>query len=206
MLFSYSVVSDSFRPHGLQHARLPCPSLSSNYDQTMNLIKFMSIESVMLSNHLILCHTFTFCPQSFPVSGAFPMNWLFASGGQSTGTSSSALSSCTEYSGLISSRIDWFDLLAVQGTLKSLLQHHSSKVSILQCSAFFMVQLSHLYMLTRKTIALIIQTFVSKVMSLFFLIIPCHPSDLSPRVSQSKSRFLRNCYNFAIVYLTVSLP
>ena len=103
-------------------------------------------------------------------------------------------------------RIDWFDLLAVQGTLKSLLQHHSSKVSILQCSAFFMVQLSHLYMLTRKTIALIIQTFVSKVMSLFFLIIPCHPSDLSPRVSQSKSRFLRNCYNFAIVYLTVSLP
>ena len=103
-------------------------------------------------------------------------------------------------------RNDWFDLLAVQGTLKSLLQHHSSKVSILQCSAFFMVQLSHLYMLTRKTIALIIQTFVSKVMSLFFLIIPCHPSDLSPRVSQSKSRFLRNCYNFAIVYLTVSLP
>ena len=79
-----------------------------------------------------------------------------------------SISSCTEYSGLISSRTDWFDLLAVQGTLKSLLQHHSSKVSILQCSAFFMVQLSHLYMLTRKTIAFIIQTFVGKVISLFF--------------------------------------
>ena len=79
-----------------------------------------------------------------------------------------SISSCTEYSGLISSRTDWFDLLAVQGTLKSLLQHLSSKVSILQCSAFFMVQLSHLYMLTRKTIAFIIQTFVGKVISLFF--------------------------------------
>ena len=78
-----------------------------------------------------------------------------------------SISSCTEYSGLISSRIDWFDLLAIQGTLKSLLQHHSSKVSILQCSAFFMVQLSHLYMSNVKTIAMTIQTFAGKVMSLF---------------------------------------
>ena len=193
-------MSDSLQPHGLQHTRLPCPSLFPRiFSKSRPLSRWC---------HPIISSSVApfSCPQSFPVSGAFPMNWLFASGGQSTGTSSSALSSCTEYSGLISSRIDWFDLLAVQGTLKSLLQHHSSKVSILQCSAFFMVQLSHLYMLTRKTIALIIQTFVSKVMSLFFLIIPCHPSDLSPRVSQSKSRFLRNGYNFAIVYMNVSLP
>ena len=97
------------------------------------------------------------------------MNWLFASGGQSTGTSSSALSSCTEYSGLISSRIDWFDLLAVQGTLKSLLQHHSLKASILRRrSAFFRVQLSHPYLTSGKTIPLTRRTFVGKVMSLLF--------------------------------------
>ena len=93
------------------------------------------------------------------------MNQLLASGGQSIGFSASATN---EYSGLISFRIDWLDLLAVQGTLKTLLQHHSSKASILQCSAFFMVQLSHPYMITGKTIALTRQTFVGKVMSLLF--------------------------------------
>ena len=95
----------------------------------------------------------------------FPMTWLFMSGGQSIGSSFS-MSPSNEYSGLISFRIDWFDLLAVQGTLKSLLQHHSSKASILWHLAFFTVQLSHPYMTTGKTIALTIQTFVSKVMSL----------------------------------------
>ena len=96
------------------------------------------------------------------------MSWLFTSGGQSIGTSVSALVSDlpVNIQGLISFRVDWFDLLAVQGTLKSLLQHHNSKASILQCSAFFMVQLSHLYVTTGKTIALTIQTFVGKVMSL----------------------------------------
>ena len=153
---------DSFWPHGLQHARLPCPSLSSNYDQTMNLIKFMSIESVMLSNHLILCHTFTFCPQSFPASESFPTSQLFILGGQSTGTSPSASVLPTNIQGLIPFRIDWLDLLAVQGTLKNLLQHRNSKASILQCSAFFMVQLSS-YMTTEKTTLLTIQTFVSDV-------------------------------------------
>ena len=94
------------------------------------------------------------------------MNWLFASGGPKYWGFSISLSS--EYSGLISFRIDWLDLLAVQGTLKSLLQYHSSKASILQCSTFFMVQLSHPYMTTGKTIALTRRTFVGKVRSLFF--------------------------------------
>ena len=98
------------------------------------------------------------------------MSQFFTSGGQSIGVSASAsvLPMSIQYSGLISFRFDWFDLLAVQGTLKSLLQHHSSKALILQHSAFFMIQLSHLYMTTGKTIDLTIQTFVGKVLSLFF--------------------------------------
>ena len=106
--------------------------------------------------------------QSFPISGSFPMNWFFTSGGQSIGILASASVLPKEYSGLISFRMDWLDLLAAQGTLKSLLQHHSSKASILQHSAFFIVQLLHLYMTTRKTIALTRWTFVGKVMSLLF--------------------------------------
>ena len=103
---------------------------------------------------------------NLPALGAFPVNCLFASGGQNF---SFSISPSNEYSGLISFRIDWSDLLAVQGTLKSLLQHHSSKASVLQLSAFFMVQLSHPYMTTGNTIALtIIGTFVGKVMSLLF--------------------------------------
>ena len=96
------------------------------------------------------------------------MSQLFASSGQSIGASASAVSPSNEHSGLISFRIDWFDLLTVQGTLKSLLQHHSSKATILQLSAFFMVQLSYPYMTTGKIIALTMWTFVGKVMSLFF--------------------------------------
>ena len=146
---------DSLRPHGLQHSRLPCLWLSSS------VLKFMSIESVMPSKHLNLCPLFSFCFSSFPASGSFPLSHLFVSGGQSNGASS-------EYSGLISFRIDWFDLLAVQGTLKSLLQHHNLEASVLWCSAFFMVQLSHPYMTTGKIIALTRWTFVGKLMSLLF--------------------------------------
>ena len=108
---------------------------------------------------------FSFSPQSFPASGSFPMSQLFASGGQSWNFS---ISPSSEYSGLISFSIDWFHLLAVQRTLKSLLQHHNQKASILWRLAFFMVQLSQLYMTTGKTIPLTIWTFVSKVMSLLF--------------------------------------
>ena len=118
----------------------------------------------MPSNHLILCHPFSSCFQYFPESGSFQMN-QFASGGQSVGFSFN-ISPSNGYSGLIFFRTDCLDLLAVQGTLKSLLQHHSSKALILWHSAFFIVQLSHPYMTTGKTIALTRQTFVGKVMSL----------------------------------------
>ena len=104
---------------------------------------------------------FSSCPQSFPASGSFPMSLLFASGGQTIGFQLQH-QSWNEYPGLISFRMDWLDFLAVQGTLKSLFQHHSSKASIIECSAFFIVQLSHPYMTTGKTIALTRWTFVAK--------------------------------------------
>ena len=110
---------------------------------------------------------FSSCPQSFPASGSFQMSQLFTSGGQSIGVSASSPSS--EYPGLISFRMDWLDLLAVQGTRKSLLQHHSSKASILQRSAFFIVQLSHPYMTRGKTIALTRWTFAGKVILCFWI-------------------------------------
>ena len=133
-----------------------------------SLHKLMSIKSVMPFNHLILCHPLLLLPSIFPSIRVFyneavlhikwPKFWSF----------SFSISTSNEYSGLISLRTDWLDSLAVQGTLKSLLQHHSSKASILRRSAFFIVQLSHPYMTTGKTIALTIQTFVGKVMSLIF--------------------------------------
>ena len=114
---------------------------------------------------------FSSCPQSIPASGSFPVSWLFASGSQSIGTSVSVLPMnipmTIQSFWWLSIRIDWFGLLAVQGTLKSLLQYHSSKTPILWCSAFFMVQLSCVYMITGKPIALTWWTFVGKVMSLF---------------------------------------
>ena len=151
--FSHSVLLDSLRPHESQHARPPGPSPTPGP---------MSIESVMPSRHLILCRPLL-QPSIFPSIRVFsnesalrirwPKYWSF----------SFRVSPSNEYSELISFRMDWLDLLAVQGTLKSLLQHHSSKASILRCSAFFMVQLSHPYMTTRKTIALTRRTFVDNV-------------------------------------------
>ena len=130
----------------------------------------MSIESVMPSNHLTLCLHFSSCLQPFPASGSFQMRQSFASGGQSIRASASASVYPMNWinSGLISFRIDWFDILAVKGTLKSLLQHHGSKALILQHSNFFMVQLSHPYMTTGKTIALTRWNFAGKVTSLLF--------------------------------------
>ena len=147
----------------------------------------MSIELVMPSNYLIFCY-----PLLLPsVSESFLMSLPFASGGQIIGFSFS-ISPSSEYSVLISFRIDWLDLLAVQGTLKSLLQHHSSKALILQCSAFFIVQLSHPYMTTGKTIALTGPTFISKIMSLLFkmlsrLVIAFLPRSKHPLISWVKS-------------------
>ena len=122
----------------------------------------------MPSNDLILSCPLLLLPSIFPSIRVFPVTWLFTSGGQSIGASSSASVLPDEYSKLISFTINWLDLLAAQGTLKSFLQHHSLKASVLWRSAFFMVQLSHLYVTTEKTIALTIQTFVGKVMSLLF--------------------------------------
>ena len=141
---------------------------SLSITNSWNLLKLVSLESVMPSNHLILC-PFSSLLQSFPASESFQMSQLFPSGGQSVKSFIFSISPSNGYSGLISFRIDWLDLLAVQGTLKSLLQHHSSKASTLLSSAFFIVQLSHLYMTTGKTIALTSRIFVGKE-NLYFLI------------------------------------
>ena len=123
----------------------------------------MSIESVMPSNHLILCHPLLLPPSIFSRIRVFSNESVLRIRWQSF-----SISPSNKYSGLISFRMDWLDLLVVQGTLKSLLQHHSSKASVLRCSAFFVVQLSHPYMTTWKTIALTRWTYVGKVMSLLF--------------------------------------
>ena len=150
-----------------------------------SLPKLMSIELVMPSNHLILCHPLLLLPLIFPQIRVFsnesvlhirwPKYWSFS------------ISPFNEYSGAISFRMDWLDLLAVQGTLKSLLQHHSSKASILQCSALFIVQLSNPYMTTGKTIALTRQNFVGKVMSLLFKVLSRLVITFIPRSEWSQS-------------------
>ena len=158
---SRSVVSNSLQPHESQHARPPITNSRGS-------LKLMSTESVMPSSHLILCRPLLLLPPIPPSIRVFsnestllmrwPKYWSF----------SFSIIPSKEIPGLISFRMDWLDLLAVQWTLKSFLQHHSSKASILPCSAFFMVQLSQLYMTTGKNIALTIWTFVSKVKSLLF--------------------------------------
>ena len=150
MLFSCQVMSYSLRPHGLQHARLPYPSVSPR------VCSFVCIELVMLSNCLILCCPLLLWPSSFPSIRVFSNELAFHFRWPKYWSFSFSISPSNEYSGLISFRIDWFDLLAVQGTLKSLLQHHNSKTPILWCTAFFMVQLSHPYTTTGKIIALTI--------------------------------------------------
>ena len=139
---------------------------SLSFTISLSLLKLMFVELVMTSNHLIFCHSLLLLPSIFPSIRVFsnesalhirwPKCWSF----------SFSISPSNEYSGLISFRMDWLDLLAVQGTLKSLFQHHSSKASILWCSAFFIFQLSHPYMTTGKTIALTRWTCIGKVMSL----------------------------------------
>ena len=135
---------------------------------SQSLLRFMSIESVMPSNHLILCRPLLLLPSNFPSIRVFSNESPLCISWPKYYSISFSISPSSEYSGLISFSIDWFDILAVQGTLKSVLQHHSSKASMLQHSAFLMVQLSHPYMTTGKTIALTRWTFVGKVMSLLF--------------------------------------
>ena len=144
-----------------------CQALQS-VTNSWSLLKLMSIKTLMPSNHLILCHPLLLLPSIFPSIRIFsnesvlhirwPKYWSF----------NLSISPCNEYSALISFRIDWFDLLVVQGTFKSLLQHHSLKLSVLWCSVFFTVQLSHPYMSTAKIIDLTRWTFVGKLMSLLF--------------------------------------
>ena len=141
---------------------------SLSITNSQRLPKLMSIESVMPSNHLILCRPLLLLPPILPSIRVFSTESTLRMRSKKYWSFSYSISPFNEHSGLISFRMDWLDLLAVQGTLKSLLQHHSSKASILRCSAFFTVQLSHPYMTTGKTIALTRQTFVGKVMSLLF--------------------------------------
>ena len=161
LLFICSVVSNSLHPHGLQHARLPSSSLSPRVCSNSSPLSqwyHPTISSSVIP--FCSCLQFFTALRSFSSESAlcikWPKYWSFS------------ISPSNEHSGLISFRVDWFDLLSVQRTLKSLLQHHGLKSSVLQHSAFFMVQLSRPYVITRKTIALTIQTFVGKVMSLLF--------------------------------------
>ena len=159
--FSHSVMSDSLQPHGLQHARFPCPS------PTPRVYSNSCPESVVPSNQLILYHPLPLQPSIFPSIKVFSNESVLCIKWWKYWSFSFSISPYNEHSGLMSFRMDWLDILAVQGTLKSVLQHHSSKVSILQRSAFLIVQLSHPSMTTGKTIALTRWTFVGKVMSAF---------------------------------------
>ena len=141
---------------------------SLSFTISWSLLKLMSIESVMPSNHLILCRPLLLPPSIFPSIRVFSSESALRIWWSKHWSLSFSISPSNEYSGLISFRIDWFDLFAIQRTLKSLLQHHSSEASVLQHSAFFVVQLSHPFMATGKTIALTIRTFVGTVMSLLF--------------------------------------
>ena len=153
----------TLQPHESQYTRPHCPS--STPGVYSNLCPSSQWYYPAISSSVV---PFSYRLQSFPAAGSFPVSQLFAWGGQSIGVSASASVLPMNTPGFISFRMDWLDLLAVQGTFKSLLQHHSSKASIFQCSAFFTVQLSHPYMTTGKTIALTRWTIVGKVMSLLF--------------------------------------
>ena len=157
-------MSNSLWPHGPQHSRPPCPSPTPRVYTDLCLLSQWCHPTISSS-----AVPFSSCLQSFPGSGSFPVSQLLTIRWSKywSFSFSFSISPSNEYPGLISFRIDWFDLLVVQGTLKSLLQNHNSKPSILQCLAFFMVQVSHLYMTTGKTIALTIWSFVDIVMSLF---------------------------------------
>ena len=158
LLFSCSVTSDSLQPHGLQHARLPCPSPTPGACSNSCPLSrwcYLTISSSTIP--------FSFCLQTFPASESFPVSQLFAWGGQDIGASASVLP--VNIKGWFPLGLTGLILLQSKGLSGSLLQHHSLKASVLQCSAFFMVQLSHPYMTTGKTTALTIWNFVSKVIT-----------------------------------------
>ena len=175
-------------PHGLQHTRLPCPSSTLRaYSNSCPSSRWCH-PTISSSVVPFFCHL-----QPFPAFRVFPNESVLCTRWPKYWSFSFSISPSNEYSGLISFRIDWSDLLAVQGTLKSLLQYYSSKASILQCSVFFMVQLSHPYMTAGKTIALTRQTFVGKVMSLLFNLL-----------SRLFIAFLPSCLVFSDIFGTQS--
>ena len=157
-MFSSSVMSKALWSNGLQHTRLPCPSPTSGAYSNLCPLSWWCHPTILSS-----VVPFFSCLQSFPTSGSFSSESVLRMRWPKYWSFSLTISPSNEYSGLISFRTEWLDLLAAQGTLKSLLQHHSSKASILRHSAFFMVKLSHPYMTTGKTIALTIWTFVGIV-------------------------------------------
>ena len=160
--FSCSVMSDFLDQLGCSMPGFPV------HHQHLELLKLMPIKSVIPSNHFIFCHSLLLLPSIFPSIRVFSNESILSIRWPKYWSCSFNISPSNKYSGMFSFRIDWLDLLAVQGTLKNLPQHHSSTASILLCSAFFMVQCSYPYMTTGKNIALTRQTFVSKVMSLLF--------------------------------------
>ena len=164
-------MSDFLWPHGLQHARPPCPLPTPGV--------YLKWCHPTISSSVV---PFSSCLQSFATSG-FPVSQFFASGGQSIGVSASASVLAMNIQDWFYLGLDWWDLLAIQGTLKSLLQHQSSKASILWCAAFFIVQLSHPYMTTGKIIALTRWTFVSRVMSLLFNMLSDFPGGSDGKAS-----------------------
>ena len=172
--FSCLVMFNSLQPHGLQHARLPCPSPTPGVYTT-------HVHWISDAIHLILCRPLLLPSSIFPSIRFFSNESVFHIRWREYWNFSFSISSSNEYSGLISFRMYFLDLLADQGTLKSLLQYHSSKTSFFQCLAFFIVQLSHPYMTTGKIIALTRWTFVGKVMSLLFNILSRLVTTFLPR-------------------------
>ena len=193
-LFSCSVMSNSLWPHGtVAH------QASLSFTISQSLLKLMSIELVMPSNHLVLCHPLLLLPSFFPSIRGFSNKMALCIRWPKYWSIHFSTSPSNEYSGLISFRINWLDLLAVRGTLKSLLQHHSSKASILWCSAFFMVQISHPYMTTGKTIALTRWTFVIKVHKIAFQL-PSHTFALVLEHEGGSHIISNHCWTTGKVY------
>ena len=186
--FSRSVMSDSLRPHESQHARPPCPS------PTPGVYSHSHLKSVTPSSHLILCRPLLLLPPILPSIRVFSIESTLRMRWPKYWSFSFSIIPSKEHPGLISFRMEWLDLLVIQGTLRSLLQHHSSEASILWRSAFFTVQLSHPYMTTGKTIALTRRTFVSKVMSLLLNMLSRLVITFLPRSKTSKTS--KESFNF----------
>ena len=196
LLHCCSVMFNSLQPHRLQHTRILCPLLSPRVFSDSCPLSQWCYPTISSS-----AASFSFCLQFFTASVFFPMSWLFTSGGQSIEPSALASVLPVNIQGWFSFRIDWFDLLAVQGTLKSLLQHHDSKASILWGSAFSMIQLSHPYITIGKSITLTRYTFISKVISLLFNMLSWFVITFLPRIKHLLILYTLHSYKFLFLVL-----